>query len=282
MSINQRASPIVAIFTTCFRGRYLIDCVNSVLNQTSKNWEWHIFIANPSRRAAKEIESILAKYKGIRAIYVHKQKSRRVDIAFKKMLCLTHSSYVVKLDDDDLLMPNAIKEVSRHASINPNAPLIRAGTANFNDSNLSQIQRMASESSFYPPINDSILFNFNQAMGGLFAANARFLRRIEPIKVYQKFDWIGGDIDLMLKLEELGKPEWIPKYLYLYRRHSLSWTDRATREIGIHKIVEFYLRSAIRRRGLKLSATVSPLDPALRHFDIRLKSIDTKPHRGKY
>lgn len=282
MSINPRTSPTIAIFTPCYRVRYLRDCINSVLSQTSKDWEWHIFITNPLRHVAKEIGSILAKYKGIRAIHAHKQKNRRADIAFKKALCFTRSSYMVKLDDDDLLMPNAIEEIARHASINPNAPLIRAGTANFNDGNLSQMRRMASESAFYPPINDSILFNFNQAMGGLLAVSLHSLRLTEPIRVYQKFDWIGGDIDLMLKLEELGKSEWIPKYLYLYRRHSLSWTDRVTREIGIHKIVEFYLRSAVKRRGLKLAVAVSSLNPALRHFDIKFKFMGSTFDRRKY
>lgn len=97
--MSSASVPIVSIIVPCYNhGIYLHECLDSILNQTYKNWEC-ILINNGSTDDTKQVtESFVQKDKRIKYIYTEQK-----GVSFARNLGIKNSAgkYILPVDADD-------------------------------------------------------------------------------------------------------------------------------------------------------------------------------------
>ena len=89
----------VSVIMNCYNGEnYLVESLNSVINQTYKNWEL-IFYDNCSNDKSA---IILKKYNDRRIKYFKSKKKLNLGLARKKALSKAKGDFVAFLDTDDI------------------------------------------------------------------------------------------------------------------------------------------------------------------------------------
>ena len=100
---------LISIYITNFNyGNYIEKAIKSAINQTYKSIEI-IIIDDASKDISKKILNKYKKNKKIKIIY-NKKKNGLVKSS-NKAIKASKGKYVLRLDADDFLHPNAIKEM---------------------------------------------------------------------------------------------------------------------------------------------------------------------------
>lgn len=123
LSFNQQ--PVVSIIVPTFNTppNFLIECVESVINQSYPYWELCIADdGSTSKKILNIIREYTKKHDNIKAIY--KKNNEHISAASNSALKLATGDFVALLDHDDILWPNALFEVVKIININPNAKFI--------------------------------------------------------------------------------------------------------------------------------------------------------------
>ena len=90
---------LISIIMNCHNGEiYLNESVNSIINQTYKNWEL-IFFDNYSKDNSAHI---LKKYKDRRIKYFYSKRLLNLGLARKKALSKARGKFIAFLDTDDI------------------------------------------------------------------------------------------------------------------------------------------------------------------------------------
>jgi len=113
--------PLVAVIVPCYNlGKYLGECLDSVLAQTVKDWVC-IVVDDGSIDNTAEIakEYCLKSDK----IFYHYQKNSGVSAARNKGIAITSSHYILPLDADDYLAPDYLEVTSSILNNNPEVKL---------------------------------------------------------------------------------------------------------------------------------------------------------------
>lgn len=132
----KMASPTVSIIINCLNGeKYLRQAIDSVLNQTYKDWEI-IFWDNSSTDASAEI----AKSYGKRLHYFSSEKTCLLGKARNLAIKKAKGKYIAFLDCDDLWLPKKLEKQIGLLDSNPDVALVFSDAIFFNeDGNLCQI-----------------------------------------------------------------------------------------------------------------------------------------------
>jgi GT2 family glycosyltransferase/SAM-dependent methyltransferase len=102
-AVSQAASPRVSVIITCYnQARFLSDAIESVLRQTYSHREI-IVVDDGSTDTTSEI---VASYAGLRYI---RQSNQGLSAARNAGFCESKADYLVFLDADDRLLPNALE-----------------------------------------------------------------------------------------------------------------------------------------------------------------------------
>ena len=97
--------PQISVVTSVYNGEaYLEECLNSILNQTFKDFEY-IILNNGSKDRTAEI---LDQYKESRLRIVH-QKNLGIARSLNKGVHMAKSELIVRLDADDYSVPNRLE-----------------------------------------------------------------------------------------------------------------------------------------------------------------------------
>src|SRR5574344_777447 len=104
-------NPLISIIIPCYNPdiKFLKECIDSILNQTYQNFE--ICIADDC--STKEyVKKVLQAYeksdKRIKVIY--RKKNGNISDASNSAISIAHGEFIGLVDDDDVLMPNALYE----------------------------------------------------------------------------------------------------------------------------------------------------------------------------
>jgi len=98
--------PRVSIVTSVYNGeKYLEDCINSILNQTLKNFEY-IILNNGSTDGTGDI---LNKFTDPRLKVVH-QDNLGISASLNKGIGLSHCDLIARLDADDYSFPQRLEK----------------------------------------------------------------------------------------------------------------------------------------------------------------------------
>ena len=189
-------------------GRFLPELVNSVLCQTSNDWEL-LITDDCSTDNSREIISQLPSDERIKIIYhPHNQGA---SAAFKTGADNSVGEIMGIMGADDALAPDAIEKMIKAHKQHPEASIVHSDS--------------------FACDADLVVTGVNKDFRGL-APGEELIRsfvigNFQTFKrsAYKKTEGLdpgfkkGVDVDLCLKLDEVGSVVYVPEPLYLYRRH---------------------------------------------------------------
>jgi len=198
-------SVIVPLYNT--PEKYLREMIQSVIYQTYANWE--LCLADGSDSEHAYIEDICMKYAQKDNRILYKKLSQNLGISGNSNACVEMSSgdYIVLLDHDDILQPNALYENARAIS-ETHADVLYSDEDKITEDGVRHLPF------FKPDWSPDLLYS------QMYICHLLVIRR-------DLFNKIGGfdsdfdgsqDYDLMLRLcEKTDKIYHIPKILYSWR-----------------------------------------------------------------
>lgn len=111
----------VTVFTTVYNGLpFLKEAIDSTLNQTYKDFEYLIIDDCSTDESVKVIES----YDDPRIRLVKNTKNLCTAKTINRGLSIIDSKYVVRLDQDDVSLPNRVEEQIRYLENNPEIDIV--------------------------------------------------------------------------------------------------------------------------------------------------------------
>jgi glycosyltransferase involved in cell wall biosynthesis len=237
----------ISIEVPVFKGRFLRQCIDSVLAQTSEAWTLSLVWDGGdelSRQILEELEE-----RGHPRIRVYFTENRGIACARKFLSERSDEAYILALDDDDLLAPQAVQRFLQAAREHPCASLLRARRELVDAEG-----RGARQDPWFPfgPRHyqrGMVTDLFNQAQPYLIRRSA--YARTSGWRGFSDFMGAGEDCDIFLQLEELAHFELVDEVLYHYRLHD----SRASHSLTPPAAFEMWRRladEAIVRMGLPL------------------------------
>ena len=122
--------PTVSIIMNCLNGeRYLRQAIDSVFNQTYKDWEI-IFWDNGSTDTSAEI----AKSYGERVRYFRSKKTYPLGKARNLCMAKSEAEYIAFLDCDDIWLPQKLEKQIPLFEKDPEVALVFSDAIYFNES----------------------------------------------------------------------------------------------------------------------------------------------------
>lgn len=256
--------PLVSILVIISRCDFLQAFFESIIKQTLDQWEMILFINGLSRKDKIFVQELLANYK-ITKIKICFHRKVGVGIARKKIFELAICPYLLPVDDDDMLMPTAIESIIKCFMKHPKASIVRAGKIFIGEKTKysNKLIRIVSKMSCYP-LQRMQMYGMTMDIDNIFqlyCVNTAIFKKAAELTTYPDYKHVGEDLDLFLKLEELGEIVWIKKILYLKRKHASNVLKRFSKNKLI-LLERRYVRNAIRRRGLPIK--ISSIEPLAR------------------
>lgn len=247
------------------QSKWIEESINSVLNQTEKDWQLLIRTDGPEAIQDKQA-ALLANY------YEHNSKIKLIIGAkrlgtfgsYKEIFNQCDSKFLVQLDADDTLAADAIEKGLEILAENKESPFM-----------YSQAMLMCSDG-ISRELDKRALRRWQEHidMVQFIYFHMRIVRTSSYHKIggYDKKYQLAGDYDLSLRLAELAKPVHIAEPLYNYRIHNDSTSQKKL--ISTHLEAVEAARAALHRRGL---ATSFRLCQTPSNQTISLEPITVKP-----
>ncbi len=108
--------PQITVLMPVYNGeKYLSKAIESILNQSYKNFEF-IIINDGSKDTT---EKIIKSYNDSRIIYIKNEKNLGLITALNKGIELAKGNYIARMDADDISLPNRLKHQLEFMLINP-------------------------------------------------------------------------------------------------------------------------------------------------------------------
>jgi glycosyltransferase involved in cell wall biosynthesis len=203
--------PLISIILPVYNvdEKWLRICIDSVLNQLYTNWE--LCIADDAS-TAPHIPSVLKEYseKDDRIRLVMRFQNGHISAASNSALMMAAGEWVVLLDHDDELTPDALYYVAKEINEHPNARLI------YSDEDLIDEQGVRSEPKFKPDWSPDLFYSLN-LVTHLSAFHTELIKKIDGFRL--GFEG-SQDYDLTLRaIEQISEDQirHIPKILYHWR-----------------------------------------------------------------
>jgi len=207
--------PMISIILPVFNAdaQYLEACIESVLNQTYKNWQ--LCIADDAS-SKKETVNVLNKYKkpDSRINIVFRKSNGNISLASNSAIKIATGEYLAFLDQDDLLTPDALFEnVKVINQLNAQLDLI------YSDEDKIENNGERVEPFFKPDWSPDLLMSFN------YFTHLTVIRKslVDEVKGFRKGYEGSQDYDLFLRItEKTQKIAHIQKVLYSWRKTPCS------------------------------------------------------------
>lgn len=108
-SSNESPSKVSIIIPCYNQAQYLPDAVESVVNQTYKDWECIIVNDGSPDNTSKAARKLMAKYHDRRIIFLEKENGGLAD-ARNFGIKNSHGKYILPLDADDKIHPEILQK----------------------------------------------------------------------------------------------------------------------------------------------------------------------------
>lgn len=108
---NYDYCPLISVIVPVYNVKkdYLEQCINSVLNQSYKNWE--LCMADDASTFA-EVHGVLKKYEGHDKVKIHyRETNGHIAACTNSALAMAEGEYIAFLDCDDIIVPDALMEM---------------------------------------------------------------------------------------------------------------------------------------------------------------------------
>jgi len=212
----------VSVIIPCYNyGRFLEECINSVLQQTYKNTE--IIVINNA--STDNTEEICMRYRNIR--YIKNKTPHYASYCRNQGIRVAQGEYILFLDADDYLLPTYIEKAVNILENNRTIGLVYTDCYwLFND---GTIKHWKSED-----YNREILLDHN------YITNNSMFRKslISKVGTLDESLSILEDYDFWLKITSACDAYRIPEPLFYYRKHNQNKSSKNSHEERKKKMLE--------------------------------------------
>ncbi len=232
---NFTKEPLISIIITYYNlGKYINDCILSILSQTYTNWE--VIIVNDG--SDKRNTQILNRIKNEKIKIIELPKNEGQLCAFCAGLKNAKGEFICMVDSDDILLPNYLKTLL-YVHLTENSALVSCSCGEINDKNeitsLNSITNriLTSQKTVnYSEIENLFkleenfklkkvkapfgLWSWNPSTSGMFRKSSLDILQYFPDKEYWK---TGADKVIFSFLHLIGGSVNISAVCYLYRHH---------------------------------------------------------------
>lgn len=238
--------PLVSLLIANYNnGKYLEETLNSIYNQTYRNWEI-VIVDDCSTDNSLSIYKSLEKDKRIRIF----TNARNQGCGYTKRRCAEEAigEICAFVDPDDTIVPDALEKMVKLHGENPDCSLVHSKSY-FCDESLNIIGEYTVAHNVES--GQSLFFNLDGAITHFSTFKKTFYDKTNGIDSYLLR---AVDQDLYLKLYDSGKTLYLNEPLYMYRIHAkgISTNSNARKAYYWAWVVIF---STARRRGINLETS---------------------------
>lgn len=230
-------SPKISVVTTFYNyGRYLAQCIESVLNQTETDFELILYDDGSQDNSLNIAMSYLNDPRVVVVQAEHKNRA----IALARAMAKAKGQYVGWLDADDWIASDCLQLTSDILDKNLDVGLVYT--------QYNEIE----ENGEFRGLGHKCLVPY-MGRDTLLAAFMTFHFRLFRISLYNQVDGINTaltsaiDYDFCLRASEVSKFYHLEQPLYYYRIHSKSMSYKG--RLDQDRCAEIAKRNALKRRG---------------------------------
>lgn len=243
MSNGPKASVLLPVYNAQL---YLETAITSVLNQTFNEFEL-LLLNDGSTDSSEDIIDDFCK-KDSRCKKLSWSNSGLI-YTLNRGISASNSEFIIRMDADDICHPERFQKQWDFLKNNPNCVAVGSRVLLIDHADLPIMEFSGIQG------HDTIDSMHLEGIGGAIAHPSAMIRKAAMLSVggYRSTFKHAEDIDLFLRLAEVGKLENLPQVLLSYRQHAES--------IGYSKRLEQYnsamaaVSSARERRGLPQKTT---------------------------
>lgn len=228
----------VSVIIPCFNyGRYLKECIDSVLQQSYKNVEI-IVINNASE---DNTEEVCMQYNNI--VYIKNKEPHYASYCRNQGIKRAKGEYILFLDADDYLDASYIEKAVYILDNNKNIGLVYTDCYRIYDNG---------EKKYWKSEN----YNRNNLLNYNYITNNSIFRKslVNLVGMMDEALEILEDYDFWLRITEVSDAYRIPEPLFYYRKHDKNKSLRNTHEERLKKtneIIERYKINLEKRKALR-------------------------------
>jgi glycosyltransferase involved in cell wall biosynthesis len=230
--------PRVSVVTSVHNGEaYLEECVDSILNQTMKDFEYIILNNGSTDRTA----DILIKYTDPRIRIIH-QENLGVVNSLNKGVSLCRSDLIARLDADDYVHPHWLEKQCEYMNQNQDIVLC--------SSRFEELINGKLYPQSFPFIENDFEIRKSLSFMNPIAHSLSIIRKPSVMKVggYDPKLIIAHDYDLWIRLLAEGKGHNLSEALGVHRTHDASYSMKKERTM-IKEVFQVQWRAYIKLGG---------------------------------
>lgn len=227
--------------------KWLIEAIRSVQSQAYPIWELCIADDGSNDPGIRSILSAFSSYdKRIKVVF--REKNGHISEASNSALEMASGDFVVLLDHDDKLSPQALFRLAEALNNDEKIDVI------YSDEDKLQHDGVRAEPTFKPKWSPEYLLSFMYT-GHISAFRTKLVRSVGGFR--KGFEG-SQDYDLMLRVtEKTEKIHHIPEILYHWRAHNESVAGNLDSKPYAFKAAKEAIQSAINRRGFSTAIVES-------------------------
>lgn len=243
--------------------KYLTEAIDSVLCQSYSDFEFIIINDGSTDNSSQILHNYAEKDSRIKII---DRENRGLIYSLNQGIKESSSEIIARMDADDICHPERFKMQIEYLKKNSN--IVALGTlVHLIDSDGDVISNFTNKTT-----HDEIDQQHLRGVGGAIVHPSAMLRKaaLTQVGLYEERYPHAEDLDLWLKLSEIGQLANIPEYLLKYRQHleSIGHTKRALQL----KSAADAVFAAYERRGIPLDRAALKIKPDMVSiFDVHLK-----------
>lgn len=227
-------TPIISVVMSVYNGeKYLNEAIDSVLNQTFKNFEFIIINDGSTDKSFQIIDS----YKDSRIKLINNDGNKGLIYSLNKGIELATGEYIARMDADDISLPSRFEEQLNYLNLNKNCGVVSCNYLQFNEN--KEINCI--ESSNHNLILGFMLFNSSVVHPSLMIRKV-FLDNLSI--VFNPLYKHAEDYELWSRLIFSTRFSSVSKTLFKYRLHNEQVTS-------VHNIEQRKSADLIRENILK-------------------------------
>lgn len=232
-------NPAVSVVMSVFNGEaYLPDALESILDQTWSDFEFLIIDDGSTDNAA----DILCRYASHDSrVRVVRRENTGLTRALNEGISMARGEFVARMDADDIADTRRLEHQVRYLRTHTNCAAVGCGLLLIDsDGDVLEHQQV-------PETHEAILTSLFRGIGALPHPSAVIRRdKLLAVNGYRESFACAQDLDLWLRLSEIGELANLPEPLLRYRLHCQSVTLQR-RELQL-ACAEQAVRDAYQRR----------------------------------
>lgn len=268
----------VTVLMSVYNGeKYLREAIDSILNQTFRNFEFLIINDGSTDRTAEILES----YNDPRIKIINNERNMGLTKSLNKGLKMARGEYIARMDADDISEPNRLKKQVEFLDMHPSIGVVGINSYIIDESGniLTKMERPTSHEKIIAKI-----LGENQMVHGSLMMRKKLL---ETRGYYDEEFVLAQDYELLLRLSSITKLANLSEQLHRWRRDTsrgISTTKRKYQIAVRDKIRKVFLEKnySLDKNYINLvldNFLSNPKDPILYEYLTKiLKDISFIPY----